>query len=83
MANFVALNLAGPEIHSLYRWRKQHPKPVHVGLNETNFMSIKETYQAVHQAKGVPLVPVLLAEDETAIVGTIEYVAERDVLQGV
>ena len=24
IATFVAINLGGPEIHSMYRWRNQH-----------------------------------------------------------
>lgn len=82
IANFVALNLFGPEIHSIYRWRKTQTPHLEVGLKENNFSTISNVYKNAHSKVRIPKVPVFFAEDETAIVASIEYTNARDVLQG-
>ena len=79
LAQFVAMNLAGPEIHSVYRWRKAQSKPLSAGLSVDNFNAIAPLYSALSDMLQVP---VLFAEDETAIIGTVQYVAENDTLSG-
>lgn len=37
IANFVAINLGGPEIHSIYRWHNQHRTELDGDIKETNF----------------------------------------------
>ena len=77
LAQFVAMNLAGPEIHSVFRWRKSGARYMQKGLSKENFVNVSCLYGNVSEK-----VPVLLSEDETAIVGSVQYVAERDVLTG-
>lgn len=82
LANFVSLNLYGPEIHSVYRWRTQHSVSLDPGLHENNFVKLTESYKATLEIKKLPRVPVLFAEDETAIIACIEYAQDRDILLG-
>ena len=82
LANFVALNLAGPEIHSIFQWRKNNSTKMSVGISSANFLQISRTYEEILAKKDIPKVPVLIAEDETAIIATVEYMAERDILRG-
>ena len=49
---------------------------------KNHFVALGEIYRNSHRKKDIPLVPVLLAEDETAIIANIEYASDRDVLQG-
>ena len=65
LANFVAMNIGGPEIHSIFRWRKQNTLDVKGGLRHENFANIKQIFLRAKSKHQIPLVPVLLAEDET------------------
>ena len=46
LANFVALNMFGPGIHSIFCWTKKNTKHVEVGLVEENFRIVGEIYSA-------------------------------------
>ena len=82
IATFVAINLWGPEIHSMYRWRKQHLVHLDGGLEESNFKVLGKLYSEAMRNLGIKHVPVLAAEDETAILGQISYSESSDELLG-
>ena len=81
IANFVAMNMFGPEIHTIFRWRKEHTKPLILGLSEQNFIVMQEIYLNTMK-NDLPRVPVLIAEDETAVEGKIEYDQAKDAMLG-
>ena len=82
VATFVAINLCGPEIHSIYRWRNQHLVHLDGGFEENNFKVLGKLYKEAMSNLGVKHVPVLAAEDETAILGQISYSERTDELLG-
>lgn len=82
LANFVSMNLFGPELHSVYRWRTENSIHLEPGLCEENFVKLNKIYTACQNAKSLPRVPVLFAEDETAIISSIEYSQTEDALLG-
>ena len=69
----------GPEIHSVYRWRNQHKVTLTCGLDEGNFKALKSVFSKLKDK--LPCVPVIMAENETAIVPEIHYNQEQDKLQ--
>ena len=71
LANFVALNLCGLEVHSIYRWRNQHRVVLNGGILLENFKKLACVYEKVMKVHGLLSVPVLAAEDETAIIGQV------------
>ncbi len=79
---FVAINLCGPKIHSMYRRRKQHVVLLDRGLGQSNFKVLGKLYFEAMRNLGIKLVPVLAAEDETAILGQISYSESSDELVG-
>ena len=85
LATFVASNLFGPEIHSLYRWRKRDSITLEGGINHADMSKIaviyRESISKQLKNKG-SLVPVLAAEDETAVISKIMYSQEKDELMG-
>ena len=52
LANFVAINISGPEIHGVYRWRNQHKVTLTCGLDEGNFKALRSVFSK----------PVIMAE---------------------
>ena len=82
LAVFVALNLNGPEIHSIYKWRKQKDVHLSMGVSSDNFHTVGLIYKEIMEKQQIPKVPVLLAEDETAIIGRLDYCAKSDQLLG-
>lgn len=48
IANFVALNLGGPQTHSIYHWRNQHHTELDGGIKETNFKQLSVLYKGRH-----------------------------------
>ena len=74
-AEFVAMNLAGPEIHSIFRWWHSESKSVKSGLSVENFQMVSSIYEAIK----TDACSSSLAEDETAIVGAVQYLPEKDV----
>ena len=82
ITTFVAINLCGPEIHSLYRWRNQHLEHLDGGFEQRNFKVLGKLYLEAMSNLGIKHVPVLAAEDETAILGQISYSESTDELLG-
>ena len=82
IATFVATNLGGPEIHSIYRWRNQHRIDISGGIQETNFKKLGPLYKEAMANIKSSSVPVLAAEDETAIIGRVTYHQDTDELFG-
>ena len=82
LANFVAMNVFGPEVHSIFRWRKQKAINLTPGISEENFITLKQLYEDARKRGDIPKVPVILAEDETAITAHIEYNQAQDTLVG-
>lgn len=74
IATFVASNLCGPEIHSIYRWRNQHRVSLADGIVQSNFKILGTINKEAMSNIQVKNVPVLAAEDETAIV--LQYVRD-------
>lgn len=82
IANVVALNLGGPEIHSIYRWRNQHRIVFADGIEEVNFKKLASIYKEAMARVTPTSVPVQAAEDETGIIGQIVYNQASDELLG-
>ena len=82
IATFVATNLGGPEIHSIYRWRNQHRVDISGGIQEANFKKLGPLYKEAMANIKSSSVPVLAAEDETAIIGRVTYHQDTDELFG-
>ena len=82
IATFVTTNLGGPEIHSIYRWRNQHRIDISGGIQETNFKKLGPLYKEAMANVKSSSVPVLAAEDETAIIGRVTYHQDTDELFG-
>ena len=82
IATFVAINLGGPEIHSIYRWRNQHRVDISGGIQESNLKKLGPLYKEAMANITSSSVPVLAAEDETAIIGHVTYHQDRDELVG-
>ena len=85
LATFVASNLFGPEIHSLYRWRNRDRTTLEGGINHADMSKIAVIYSesiAKQFKNKSSLVPVLAAEDETAVISKVIYSQEKDELLG-
>ena len=82
IATFVAINLGGPEIHSIYWWRNQHRVDISGGIQESNFKKLGPLYKEAMANISSTSVPVLAAEDETAIIGHVTYHQDADELLG-
>ena len=82
LATFVAMNICGPEVHSIYRWRNQHRVTLEGGIQAGNFKKLGEIYSEAMTKLGLSSIPVLAAEDETAIIAQVTYNETNDVLLG-
>ena len=82
LASFVAANLLGPEFHSFYRWRNSKLVLLGGGITEQNFKVIAELYKETIGKIGCGKVPVVLCEDETAIIKEVVYIQKSDELWG-
>ena len=82
IATFVALNLLGPEVHTLYCWRKKKDIDLEEGIVEENFVKITRIYEEALNTLSLGKVPVQLSEDETAIVRRVCYDQKNDTLVG-
>ena len=82
ITHFVAINLGGPEIHSIYCWRNQHRTELDGGIKETNFKQLSILYKEAMARGKVGPVPVMAAADETGIIGQISYNQRTDELLG-
>ncbi len=82
LATFITNNLLGPEVHTIFRWRKQHQIDETCSINGEYFMKVGEIYKGIVEKRNLPRVPVFMAEDETAIIGKITYNQKTDELVG-
>ena len=82
IATFGAINLGGPEIHSIYWWHNQHRVDISEGIQESNFKKLGPLYKEAMANITSSSVPVLAGEDETAIIGHVTYHRDRDELLG-
>lgn len=82
IAKFVAINLGGPEIHSIYWWHNQHHVDISGGIRERNFKKLVPLSKEAMANISSSSVPVLAAEDETAIIGHVTYYQDQDELLG-
>ena len=80
LANFMSINMGGPEIHSIYRWRKELSLSLNCGIHTQNSAQMVDFYRKA-MVSGCR-VPILLAEDETAIIPRIDYDEKNDQLLG-
>ena len=79
IATFVTLNLLGPEVLTLYRWRKKKDIELEEGIVEENFVKIAKIYEVLNTLS-LGKVPVQLSEDETAISRKVCYDQKNDTL---
>ena len=82
ICNFVAISLEGPSSDAIYKWRKVKLVKFKPGLWEENFKQVLLSLKDLMEMKGVPKIPWLAAEDETAIEKVISYHQETDELLG-
>ena len=82
IATFVGSNLCGREIYSICRWRNQHRVSLADGIVQSNFKILGTIYKDAMSNIQVKNVPVLAAEDETAIVSQVSYSEATDELLG-
>ena len=80
LATFVGLSLFGPEIHSVYRWRRKPRIDLKLGIKEENFQKIADIYKDIIKLKNISPVPFQASEHETAIVGKVPYAQDTDML---
>ena len=82
IANFVAINMKGPKLNSIYKWRKLKSVSFKPGLDKDNFQQYAKIVKVLMEIHELPPSPVLAAEDETAIVRIVQYHQDRDELFG-
>lgn len=82
LATFVAMNICGPEVHSIHRWRNQHKVELEGGIQASNFKKLSDIYSEAMKKLGLSSIPVLAAEDETAIIAHVTYNEAEDELLG-
>ena len=76
------MNLLGPEVHTLYRWRKKKDIDLEEGIVEEIFVKIARISEEELNTLSLGKVPVQLSEDETAIVRRVCYDQKNDTLVG-
>ena len=82
LGTFIAMNLFGPEVRSMWRWRKENLTVLLDGMAEQNFKQIGNIYREAMEKLKIGKVPVQLSEDETAIVKRVVYDEKSDQLIG-
>lgn len=83
LASFVSMNLHGPDLSSIYTWRKLKTISITSDSTEKLFHRYADMYKQIKFALGIKgQVPCLLAEDETAIKGELAYSQTSDELLG-
>ena len=60
LANFISLNLCGPDVHSVYRWRKNNKVNLDPGLSENNFALFGQIYRDAVLNASLNCIPVVL-----------------------
>lgn len=74
LVTFVASNLFGPEIHSLYKWHNRDHTTLEGRINRADTSKTAVIYResiAKQFKNKTSLVPVLAAEDETAVISKV------------
>lgn len=85
LATFVASNLFGPEIHSLYGWHNRDHTTLEGGINRADMSKTAVFYKesiAKQFKNKTSLVLVLAAKDETAVISKVTYSPEKFELLG-
>eukprot|EP00112_Aurelia_sp_Birch-Aquarium-sp1_P008356 Seg1918.2 transcript_id=Seg1918.2/GoldUCD/mRNA.D3Y31 product="hypothetical protein" protein_id=Seg1918.2/GoldUCD/D3Y31 len=82
LATFVAQNLGGPGIHTIYTWRHKRQLDLQPFPCEENLIQICQIYRGLMEKLSIKRVPVLTAEDETSIKAVVEYNQKTDQLVG-
>ena len=78
----MAQNKFGQETHSIYRWRQIKSYSFEQGITAENIQKIATIYEDAKQDLGLQTAtPVMLAEDQTAIIAKIAYDKQSDTLQ--
>ena len=73
LANFVSCNLNGPFIDSIYNWRSREIPSLNCMLTDENMKKLAQIYVKLMEKHGISKIPVLTAEDETAIKKVVSY----------
>ena len=73
LATFVAMNICGPEVNYIYTWRNQHRLELEGGIQANNFKKLRDIYIEAIKKVNLSTIPVLAAEDETAIMAQVTY----------
>ena len=47
LAKFVAANLEGPDLSTIYRWRTKNRLNLELGINANNFKKLAELYKEI------------------------------------
>ena len=74
--------MCGPEVHSISLWHNQNRVDLSGGIQEGNFKKLGSVYENIMKIRGLSSVPVMAAEDETAIIGQVTYNEAKDELLG-
>eukprot|EP00112_Aurelia_sp_Birch-Aquarium-sp1_P018573 Seg4447.5 transcript_id=Seg4447.5/GoldUCD/mRNA.D3Y31 product="hypothetical protein" protein_id=Seg4447.5/GoldUCD/D3Y31 len=83
LPQLVSQNLDGPGINTVYHWRKQHSLNLKSTPCQENMEQFVSLYKGLMQKNNIGTkVPVLTAEDETAIKQMVSYSQETDELLG-
>ena len=82
LESLIAINLFGPEVHSIYRWRNKGKVNFVPGLSEENFLTVQRIYSEAMQRPGMAKGPVEISEDETGIIKAVKYFDETDMCVG-
>ena len=82
IAKFVALNLDGPDIDTIHHWRRKSKLNLKLLPCKTNMDQFLALFSELKKKHNVPLVPVLTAEDETAVKSYVTYEQDSDTLVG-
>ena len=83
LANFVSINLDGPGMNTLYDWRAKGKVKTTADGSSKHILLIAKLYGEIKEKLAITEpVPVLLAEDETAIKQEVSYHQATDQLLG-
>jgi hypothetical protein len=82
IASTVAVNLFGPSVSVIKGYKTKHKVHITGGVNEATFKRIAAFYKDFREQRSLPKVPVMLAEDETAVVRKILWRHKTDTLEG-
>ena len=80
LASFVSCNLNGPSIDSIYNWRSREIPSLDCMPTDENMKKLAQIYVKLMEKHGIAKIPVLTAEDETAIKKVVSYDNKEDKL---